>query len=82
MVVELGLYAVGLYLYVRNTAAKGRVGSLGFRALALLLLVIFLADSFGPPPSGEKTLAIFALTGWSVVAWAYWVDNHRQTTAR
>lgn len=81
LVVELSLYAAGLYVYLRSTAAKDRAGSVGFWALALLLLAVFLADSFGPPPTDEKTLAIVALTGWLVVAWAYWADAHRQAPA-
>ena len=81
LVVELGLYVVGAYLYIRNTTAKDKVGRYGFWALVLLLLVIYLADVFGPPPPTEHAIAIAGLAGWLVVVWAYWADAHRVATS-
>lgn len=53
----------------------------GFWALVLLLLFIYLSESFGPPPTDTRTLAIAALAGWIVVPWAYWADAHRGATS-
>lgn len=78
LLVELGLYAVGLFLYLRSTTARDGVGRYGFWALVLVLLAIFFGDAFGPPPPNERALATLALAGWLFVPWAYWVDAHRQ----
>lgn len=78
LLVELGLYAVGLLVYLRSTTARDGVGRYGFWALVLVLLAIFLGDAFGPPPPNERALATLALAGWLFVPWAYWVDAHRQ----
>ncbi len=78
LVVELGAFAVGIYLYWRGTTATDRVGRFGFWGLSGVLLVVFLGVSFGPPPPNVMALAISALAGWLVVAWAYWVDAHRR----
>lgn len=82
LVVEFGLYAIGLYLYLRGTAAKDRVGRYGFWTLALVLLAIYAGDAFGPPPPSAQAIAVVGLAGWLVVAWAYWADAHRRTTTR
>lgn len=78
---ELALYAAGVYVYLRSTAARDGIGRNGFWTLALLLLFIFLGNAFGPPPPNEQVLALFGLAGWLVVLWAYWVDAHRMPRA-
>lgn len=78
LAVELVLFALGIYMYWRGTTATDRVGGIGFCALNGVLLLVFVASSFGPPPPNERVIAISALAGWLVVAWAYWVDAHRQ----
>lgn len=81
LVVELGLYVVGIAIYLRNTRAKDRVGQYGFWALVVLLLIIYLSEPFGPPPPSPRALAIAALAGWIIVPWAYWADAHRSATS-
>jgi len=78
LLVELGLYAVGIYMYLRSTTAEDGVGRYGFWALIVVLLAIFLGSAFGPPPDSERALATLTLALWVVVPWAYWVDAHRQ----
>lgn len=82
LVVEFGLYAIGIYLYLRGTTAKDRVGRYGFWALILVLLAIYVGDAFGPTPPSAQSIAIAGLGQWLFVAWAYWADAHRQTTTR
>lgn len=82
LVVELALFAVGIYLYWQGTTSNDSVGRVGFWGLIGVLLVVFLGSAFGPPPSNERTIAFTALAGWLVVAWTYWVDAHRQRVTR
>lgn len=82
LVVELGLFAAGIYLYWRSTTAKDGAGRFGFWGLIAVLLVTYLGASFGPPPPSERVVAISGLAGWVAVAWAYWVDAHRSPAVR
>lgn len=72
------LYAAGIALYLRQTRAIDRVGTLGLGTLLVLLAVVWLAALFGPPPPNERVLASTALIGWIVIPWAYWIDRHRK----
>jgi membrane-bound metal-dependent hydrolase YbcI (DUF457 family) len=80
MIVELLLFAAGVYVYVRTTAARDRIGRWGFVALAVTLVAIYVADSMSaaPPPS-VIAICVVALAGSAVfLAWAWWVDRHRK----
>lgn len=78
MIVELLLFGFGTWLYVRSTVATDRKGQVGFWALIAFLLVAYLANVLGPPPPSAAAVAWSAEAMWLLVAWAYWVDAHRQ----
>ena len=75
--VELLLFAAGLWLYTRATRAADRAGRLALWGLVAFLLVIYVANLFGPPPPSGMAAAWSALAMWLLVAWGYWVDRHR-----
>ena len=77
IVIELGLFAVGAWLYVRCTRPRDRVGSLGLWALVGFLLLIYAGNVFGPPPTDVTAIAWVGQAQWLLVVWAYWVDRHR-----
>lgn len=78
MVVEFLMFAAGLWLYVRTTRARDRIGQYAFIAYVALLLVTYIGDRFSSPPStvGEIAwpgiIAVLILTPW-----AWWFDHHR-----
>ncbi len=80
LVVEVGLFALGIWLYTRATRAENRKGSIGFWSLIGLLCVVYVGSIFGPAPEfesaqmGMSTLALFI----PVIGWAYWADRHRR----
>ena len=76
--VELGLFVLGIVVYVRATAARDAVGRYAFWIFVASLVVIYVASSFGPPPPNVTTLAASALAGWLFVLWGYWIDRHRE----
>ncbi len=78
IVLELGLFVVGAGIYGRITMPKDRVGSIGFLALAMFLLIIYAANLFGPPPPDVTTVAWSAEALWLVVLWGYVIDRHRK----
>jgi LexA-binding, inner membrane-associated putative hydrolase len=77
--VEAAMFAVGVALYTRSTAARNRAGSLGFWSFVALLLVGYAASMGSPPPSATA-LASGALAMWLFVAWATWFDRNRTPT--
>ena len=77
LVVELALFAAGVALYLRTTKAVDRVGSIALWSLVGLLLAIYAANLFGPPPPAVGPIAWAGHAQWLLVAWAYWVDRHR-----
>jgi membrane-bound metal-dependent hydrolase YbcI (DUF457 family) len=74
---ELLLFGAGTWLYVRHTKPRNRQGSIGFWALILFLLVVYAASILGPPPPSPAAVAWSAQAVWILIAWGFWVDNHR-----
>ena len=79
LVVEFALFSAGACLYAKATRARDRVGTLALAAFIAILALIYLASVFGPPPPSVQVLALSGLLGWLFVAWAYWIDRHRET---
>jgi FtsH-binding integral membrane protein len=78
LVVEVTLFAAGVWLYLGATRARDRVGRYGTAALVGFLIVIYLANVFGPPPPSVAAIAWAGLLGAALIlAWAVWVDRHR-----
>jgi hypothetical protein len=77
IVLDAGVFGVGLWLYVRGTRASDRIGRWGLWSMVELLTGIFLGSISGPPPASERALAVGSLGLWLFVPWSYWVDRHR-----
>ena len=75
---ELLLFFGGLFLYLKGTKAKDRTGTYALWGFVVLMVVIWLVAVFGPPPPSENALKFSGLSIWLVVAWAYWIDRHRE----
>lgn len=78
---ETLMYAAGVWLYLRATTAKDRVGKFGIWTLIAFLFVVSLANIMSPPPPSNMAVTISALALWLVVVAAEWIDRHRTTTA-
>ena len=79
---ELGLYGAGIAIYAVATKATDRTGRYALGGLLLLLLAVWVGAVFGPPPPGERALALSALALWLVIPWGYWIDRHRTIRRR
>ncbi len=82
LAVESLLFALGVWIYVRTTRARDRAGIYGFWGLMVFLIIVYMANAFGPPPPSPIAVAWGAQALWLLVAWAYWVDRHRTTRER
>jgi len=80
LVVELAIFAVGVWLYCRTTSASDRIGSVGLWSLVAFLLLVYFGNLFGQPPPNVTALAWVGQAQWLLVVWAYWVDRHRRVT--
>jgi hypothetical protein len=82
VLVESLMLVVGTALYIRTTAARDRIGSIGFWSLLGLLLLIYAGAVAGPPPPDVEAVIYPALAMWLLVLWGHWVDRHRTARLR
>jgi hypothetical protein len=78
---ELLIFGVGTWYYVRATEARTRTGTVAFWSLIAFLLVIQFGNTFGAPPPSVAAVAWVGQAQWLLVAWGFWVDRHRQPRA-
>jgi hypothetical protein len=77
LVVEFGLFVVGIVVYLKATRSKGG-WNFGFWSFAAFLAVMYPASLFGPPPPSVDVLALSALALWLMIPWAAWADGQRE----
>jgi len=78
---ELAFFGLGLWLYVRSTAPRDRVGRWSLVALVAFLLMIFAGNLFGDPPPSVNAIAWLGQAQWLLVLWGFWIDRHRTARA-
>jgi hypothetical protein len=71
------MFALGIWLYAKNTEAVDRIGHLSFIAFTVSLVVLYVSNLFGPPPTSVGALATLGQGQWLLIAWGYWLDRHR-----
>ena len=77
ILLEGGVFVLGLWLYLRSTRATDRTGTWSLWAMVAVLVAIFASGFFNPPPPSEHTVAVATLMIWLFVPWSYWIDRHR-----
>ena len=77
LLIELSLFALGVWLYFRSTRARDRAGSIGAWALVAFLLLVYVGNLTGDPPPSETVLAWVGQAQWLIVLWGFWIDRHR-----
>jgi hypothetical protein len=75
IMVELALFAGGLFLYWRATTDASRRSRLILSSLVAFLLVIYASNTFGPPPPNVEMIGIAGNALWLVIFWAWWVEK-------
>jgi membrane-bound metal-dependent hydrolase YbcI (DUF457 family) len=81
LAVEVPLFALGVWLYVRATRPKDALGRWALAALVAFFLLAYAGAAFGPPPPSITAVAWTALALVIVIPWAVWVDRHREVEA-
>jgi hypothetical protein len=79
LLVELLLFAVGVWLYVDATRARDSIGQWSLVGLVVVLLIAYFAAAFGSPPPSVTAIYVASLAGAVVfTAWSWWTDRHRE----
>jgi hypothetical protein len=82
LVVELLMFAIGLWMYVSATRARDRTGHYAFLAYLTLLLGAYIGDRFSGPPSAVAEIAWTGIIFEAIfLPWAWWFDSHRELRA-
>lgn len=77
LALELGSFALGMYLYESATRPLDKAGGRSLSLFAIVLLVAYAGNVFGPPPPDAQAIAGAAMAFWLIFAWAFWFDRHR-----
>jgi membrane-bound metal-dependent hydrolase YbcI (DUF457 family) len=78
LIVEVPLFAAGVWLYARCTRARDRIGRFGFWAYVAVLLLLYVGDRFSGPPASMREVATSGLVATLVMlVWPWWFDRHR-----
>ena len=80
VIVEILLFVVALWLYLRGTRPRGSRGRLSLWSFVVAVTLIYFAN-LRPYPGGteERTIALMALGLWLIFPWAWWIDFTRRT---
>ncbi len=77
IILELGLFGLGVALYLRSSTFKRKIA---FWSLVIFLLVIHLMNLFSPPPPSTMAVAWSANLVWIIVLWAWWIEKKRTSS--
>ena len=79
LTVELIMFGVGIWLYVRTTRARDWIGRWVFGAYVVLLLAAYIGDRFGGPPANVMSDIVWPaiIITPIMILWAWWFDRHR-----
>ncbi len=78
LIIESLMLVIGVLVYGTTRRKQGRETGTALWVLVGVLVAMFFANAFGPPPPTVMTIAVAGHALWLFVAWAYWVDRHRQ----
>ena len=80
IIVEGGLWAIALGLYLRATYPRNRLAVFVFWSVTALLTLSWYNNITGPPPPSAMVAGISGLIFFSLaVAWAYWMNRLRRS---
>ncbi len=78
LIVESGLFIIGITLYVQTTKASDRIGSIGFWSWIGFLSAMYAGSFFGADSSIDTLSTVMLMAGsWALILWGHWADKHR-----
>ena len=76
--VEVTLFLLCLWLYLRSTIAIDRQGSIALWSLVVFVAIVYIANITSPPPPSARMIGYAGLAAWLFVPWGVWIDRHRR----
>ena len=78
LVVELAMFAAGVWAYVTATRPRDAVGRWSFAALIAFLVIAYAGNLAGGPPPSVTAIYWTGIVGSIVIlVWSWWTDRHR-----
>lgn len=75
---ETVLLLVGMWLYLRGTTARSKVGKYGMLMFSIVLIAVNAFNIYGPPPENQNMMAAMSLFSYfSFGGIAFWLDKKR-----
>ena len=75
---ETAIFLAGLWIYLKATAGRDKVGKYGVPLFAFVLVIFNLINLFAVPPDNSKMIASSTLIVLPLLALvAFWLDRHR-----
>lgn len=80
-VIEGALWLAGIWLYLRWRRPVGVTGHVALWSFVLVSTFLWATGPFGTPPPSEHALASFALMGWVIIPWSWWIERTSRSAA-
>jgi hypothetical protein len=79
--IEIGLFLVGLGLYLSATRAKNWQGHLSLWGLVAVLAFLYVGTVRGAPPPSVQALKVVSTSVVLFLVWFGWIDRSREAVA-
>jgi len=77
IIIEGGIFILGVYLFIKTTKAKSKTGFYSFWSLIIFLILMYIINLIGPPPESVDAIGYLGLSQWLIIAWGYWIGKNR-----
>ena len=77
ILIEGGIFILGVYLFIKITKARNKIGFYSFWSLIIFLILIYGMNLLGPPPESVDAIGYVGLSQWLIIAWGYWINKNR-----
>jgi len=77
ILIEGGIFILGVYLFIKITKARNKIGFYSFWSLIIFLILIYGMNLLGPPPESVDAIGYVGLSQWLIIAWGYWIGKNR-----